>query len=165
MDDYKLVNQELNAASENIYYLGASVGETYETAGINYHCNQTGSFVLFGTNQNLTQANGKRVLPTETEFEKPTLKTDANTGFIKRLVCRAELTNLLPNTTYYYKLVLGNEESEIQSFKTTAADSNKKSVLFLADTHTASATYASTTQATIDRVLKAEKAAERLLFS
>ena len=155
---FTLVNKNLSASSESIQYLGASVGETYKTAGINYHCNQSGSFVLYGTNKSLTQANGKKVLPTETEFEKPTLKTDANTGFLKRFVCKAQLTDLLPNTTYYYKVVAGSEESAIQSFKTSTLDSTKKSVLLLADIHTASSAYADTSQATINKVLNAEKA-------
>ena len=151
-----LINNKISAAGSKIQYLGASVGETYETAGINYHCTETGSYVLYGTNKSITPANSKRVFPTETEFEKPTLSTDEDTGFTKRYVCKATLTNLKPSTTYYYKVVAGKEESEVQSFKSTSLDTSKKSLMLLADIHASSETYVEKTQATIDKVIKKE---------
>lgn len=149
-----LINNKLSAASTKIMYLGANAGETYETAGINYHCTEKGSYVLFGTSNKL--ANAKKVMPTETEFEKPTLATDSNTGYVKRYICKATLTDLQPAKTYYYKVVIGNEESEIQSFKSLTSDTTKKSLMLLADIHASSETYVSQTQATIDKVLKKE---------
>lgn len=149
-----LINNKLSAASTKIMYLGANAGETYETAGINYHCTEKGSYVLFGTSNKL--ANAKKVMPTETEFEKPTLATDDSTGFVKRYICKATLTNLQPAKTYYYKVVIGNEESEVQSFKSLTSDTAKKSLMLLADIHASSETYVSQTQATIDKVLKKE---------
>ena len=149
-----LINNKLSAASTKIMYLGANVGETYETAGINYHCTEKGSYVLFGTSNKL--ANAKKVMPTETEFEKPTLATDSNTGYVKRYICKATLTDLQPGKTYYYKVVIGNEESEIQSFKSLTSDTTKKSLMLLADIHASSETYVSQTQATVDKVLKKE---------
>lgn len=149
-----LINNKLSAASTKIMYLGANAGETYETAGINYHCTEKGSYVLFGTSNKL--ANAKKVMPTETEFEKPTLATDSNTGFVKRYICKATLTDLQPAKTYYYKVVIGNEESEVQSFKSLTSDTAKKSLMLLADIHASSETYVSQTQATVDKVLKKE---------
>jgi len=149
-----LINNKLSAASTKIMYLGANAGETYETVGINYHCTEKGSYVLFGTSNKL--ANAKKVMPTETEFEKPTLATDSNTGFVKRYICKATLTDLQPAKTYYYKVVIGNEESEVQSFKSLTSDTAKKSLMLLADIHASSETYVSQTQATVDKVLKKE---------
>lgn len=147
---------KIKAASNNIYYITASAGETYETAGINYHCNNANSYVLYGTSQNLTTANARRANPEVTEFEKPQLETDSNTGFVKRYVCKATLTGLSPSTTYYYKVVSGNEESAVYSFKSTAQDSAKRSFMILADIHASSETYVAKTQTTVTNVLKKE---------
>lgn len=151
-----LINNKLSAASTKIMYLGANVGETYETAGVNYHCTEKGSYVLFGTTDKLTTANATKVIPTETEFEKPTLATDSNTGYSKRYICKATLEGLKPSKTYYYKVVIGKEESDVQSFKSLSDDVNKKSLMLLADIHAYSNNPVIDTQATVSRVIKKE---------
>lgn len=125
------------AASSNIYYVTTSVGETYETAGINYHCNLEGSYVIFSTSSSLT--NFTKVEPTSTKWHIDQNEDDPSTGFEERYVCRAQLTNLLPSTTYYYQIICGNEKSDIYSFKTGNTSSN--SVLFLTDTQSAKTSY------------------------
>lgn len=151
-----LFQTNLKAASNNIYYITASVGETYNTAGINYHCNNANSYVLYGTNQNITTANSRRANPEVTEFEKPKLETDSNTGYVKRYVCKATLIGLEPAKTYYYKVVSGSEESAVYSFKSTAQDYERRSFMILADIHASSETYVAKTQTTVTNILKKE---------
>lgn len=121
------------AASSKVYYMTASVGETYETAGINYHCDEDGSYVMYGTS--LSSMQKAETVSKQWSVEQSS--NDESTGFAPRYVCKAQLTNLLPDTTYMYYVVVGSEQSETQTFKTGRA-SGATSVLFLTDTQSAS---------------------------
>lgn len=123
------------AASSKIYYVTTSVGETYETTGINYHCDEDGSYVIYGTNANL--ATYETAQSTSTLWSVEQNPDDVNTGFAERYVCKATLTNLLPATRYYYQIVLGSEKSKVYNFKTPANDGSSTSFLFLTDTQSA----------------------------
>lgn len=123
------------AASSKIYYVTASVGETYETTGINYHCDEDGSYVIYGTNSNL--ATYETAQPTSNLWSVEANPDDVNTGFSARYVCKATLTNLSPATRYYYQIVLGSEKSKVYSFKTPANDGSSTSFAFLTDTQSA----------------------------
>ena len=133
-----LYTPKLKAASNNIYYVTASVGETYETAGINYHCNLDGSYVIFSKSSSLTDAT--KVEPTVSKWHIDQSEYDENTGFGERNVCKAVLTGLEADTTYYYQIICGSEKSDVYSFKTGGNNSNS-SVLFLTDTQSSSTNY------------------------
>lgn len=133
-----LYTPKLKAASSNIYYVTASVGETYETAGINYHCNLDGSYVIFSKSSSLTDTI--KVEPTVSKWHIDQSEYDENTGFGERNVCKAVLTGLEADTTYYYQIICGSEKSNVYSFKTGGNNSNS-SVLFLTDTQSSSTNY------------------------
>lgn len=130
-----LSNHNAYADTANIYYVSASAGETYETVGINYHCNNEGSYVIYGTDKNLVDF--EKVMPIESVFSIEQSSTDSSTGFASRFVCKAELTNLKQNTKYYYRIISGTEKSKIRSFTTAKQESGKHDILFLADTQSA----------------------------
>lgn len=129
-----LFSNSVEAASP-IYYISASAGETYESVGINYHCDVDGSVVRYGTNQYLTEYT--EVKSTSTLWGVSTSVIDSNTGFPDRYVCKAVLTDLKPNTTYYYKVSCSSGSSEIRSFKTAKQNTGKHDVIFMADTQSA----------------------------
>lgn len=119
------------AGSSKIYYVTAAVGETYESVGINYHCDEDGSYVIYSTDSNLS--NATKVESTSTLWSKDQNPDDQETGFTARYVCKANLTGLQEDTTYYYQIKVGSESSDIKSFKTAPA-SGSSSFLFLTDT-------------------------------
>lgn len=119
------------AGSSKIYYITVNVGETYESVGINYHCDEDGSYVIYGTDSTLNSYT--KVESTSTLWGIEQDPDDAETGFTNRYVCKANLTGLNEETTYYYQIVVGNEASDIKSFKTAPA-SGSSSFLFLTDT-------------------------------
>lgn len=129
---FTFTSTKVNADTENIYYVSASTGETYDTVGINYHCNIETSSVIYGTDKYLSTY--ETVESTSRLWSAEKKSTDSNTGFPERYVCTAELTNLKANTTYYYRVVAGTEKSNIRSFKTAKQNTGKHDVIFLADT-------------------------------
>lgn len=124
------------AASSKIYYVTTSIGESYSSVGINYHCDVEESYVNYSTSKTLT--NAKKVTSTSRFWEVEQNANDTNTGFSGRYVCSANLTDLNANTTYYYQIVAGSEKSNVYSFKTANITSHKSSILFLTDTQSAS---------------------------
>lgn len=125
--------KQVFAATSKVYYLTVSVGETYETAGVNYHCDEDNSYVMYGSSLSAMQ----KAETTSTLWSVEQNSDDENTGFSPRYVCKAKLENLLPDTTYYYYVVVGSEQSDTRTFKTGKA-SGSTSVLFLTDTQSAS---------------------------
>lgn len=128
--------KDVNADTENIYYISASAGENYDTVGINYHCNLEESFVIYGTDKYLSTYETAQ--STSTLWSAAAKPQDSNTGFDARYVCQANLTNLKANTTYYYRVVAGSEKSKIRSFKTIKPNTGQHEVIFLADTQSSS---------------------------
>ena len=124
-------NIKPKAATSKVYYVTVNVGETYETTGINYHCDEDGSYVIYGTDSTLKTYTKAETSSTLWGIEVD--PDDPETGFANRYVCKANLTNLSESTTYYYQIVVGNEKSDIKSFK-SAPDSGSTSFLFLTDT-------------------------------
>ncbi len=128
-------------ASGQIQFLTANVGETYDKIGINYHCSEDNSYVLYGTSKSgNTISNPTKVEATSTLWSYESTYSGSGTPdnekgykFAERYVCKANLTNLLPNTTYYYQAVSATASSEIQTFTTTSNDASRKSFLFLTD--------------------------------
>lgn len=151
-----LLNSKIAAASSKFYYINCSVGETYDTVGINYHSDLADSYISYSTNSSM--ANPIRVDVNETEWLIPTSDTDEQTGFTKRYVCQANLTNLSKATTYYYQVISGSEKSEVYSFLSATDDfDEKKSFMVLADIHAYTDTISQKTQAMISKVLLAER--------
>lgn len=115
-----------------ISYLNASVGETYDKVGIAYHCSEDESYVLYGT----SISGNSIVNPTKVESTSILWKYDATEedktkgyGFDERYVCKANLTDLKPATTYYYQAVSSSAKSTIQQF-TTASNSGEKRLFY-----------------------------------
>lgn len=128
-------------AAGEISFLTACVGETYDTVGINYHCTENNSYLIYGTSTNGNEiVNPTRVDVTSTLWSyqsdyNGTGTPDYEKGYVfeERYVCKGQLTNLKANTTYYYQAVSGSSKSDIQYFTTTNNNASKKSFLFLTD--------------------------------
>lgn len=121
--------------TDQILYLTASVGETYDHVGISYHTSSDDSYVLYGT----AVKNGEIVNPTKVEptstlwsFAKSANDPDEY-GFSERYVCKATLNDLKPRTTYYYQAVDGSVKSQINSFESLTDDTKAKTFFFLTD--------------------------------
>ena len=128
----------VSASSGEISNIAVSVGETYETSGINYHCTSDGSYVIYGTSSTLSTFTKAETTSKLWGMEQD--PDDPETGFAERYVCKANLSGLTSNTTYYYQIISGDNKSEIKSFKTTR-DSGSTNVLLLSDTQSASLNY------------------------
>ena len=105
----------VSATSGDISNIAVSVGETYETSGINYHCTADNSYVIYGTSADLTDYT--KAETTSTIWGMEADPDDAETGFAERYVCKANLTGLSQNTKYYYQIISGSNKSEIKSFR------------------------------------------------
>lgn len=127
-----LMDNKTFAASENIYYISTSIGETYDNVGVNYHCNFDNSYVIYSTNSTLE--NSIKVESTSELWSVDKLDIDSATGFSERYVCSARLENLSPNTKYYYQIVANGEKSDIYTFSTENAKTSKHDIILLADT-------------------------------
>ncbi len=124
-----------NFPDNEIMYLTATVGETYDHVGISYHTSSDNSYILFGTKiSNNEIVNPIKVTPISSlwSFKKSDNDSDEY-GFSSRYVCKGTLTNLLPQTKYYYQAIDDNVKSKIQSFESLAKDTEPKSFMFLTD--------------------------------
>ena len=128
------IKVKVSAASGEIYNITVSVGETYESSGINYHCSEDNSYVIYGTDSTLSTF--KQIQSKSTLWGLDAFPNDSETGFEERYVCKANLTELSENTKYYYQIISGDNKSEIKSFTTPKAIGNT-SILYLTDTQSA----------------------------
>ena len=127
------INFTVHAEGE-IKYLTASVGESYNEVGINYHCNVDNSYIIYGTTLNGSEIeNPIRVDSVSTLWKLDQVGEDTQSGFSERYICKANLTHLKANTTYYYQAVSNDVKSSIQSFTTASNDNSDKSFMFLTD--------------------------------
>ena len=126
---------ESDFPTNQILYLTASVGETYDHVGISYHTASDDSYILYGTEvKNGEIVNPTKITPTSTLWKYDKLATDPSEyGFKERYVCKATLTNLSPKTKYYYQAVDGSVKTQVNSFESLSNDNSKKSFLFLTD--------------------------------
>lgn len=121
-------------AADELKYLNASVGEKADTVGITWHSTVSGSYLLYGTSLNGSEiANPTKVTPTETSWGMDKVNNDAESGFTTRYVCKANITNLTPNTKYYYQAVVGETKSEVKNFTSLHQGKENKTFLFLTD--------------------------------
>lgn len=105
---------KLNASSDEIKYISTSVGEVETEMGINYHSNLASSYVKYSINPDLS--NSTKVDATSKLWSYPS--DEEKLGLSERYVHRANLTNLLLDTTYYYQVTAGSTVSPIMQFKT-----------------------------------------------
>lgn len=130
----KSIYAQSSFPSDQIMYLTATVGETYDHVGISYHTSSDDSYILYGTKiSNGEIINPIKVLPTSTLWSYENKSNDNNYGFSERYVCKATLENLSPVTKYYYQAVDNDVKSIVQSFISLAKDTEAKSFLFLTD--------------------------------
>ena len=148
------VKAESDFPIDQIMYLTASVGETYDHVGISYHTSSDDSYVLYGTElKNGEIVNPIKVEPTSTLWSYDKLSSDpAEYGFKERYVCKATLNNLSPRTKYYYQAVDGSVKSQINSFESLTDDLEKKTFFFLTDIQS-SGTGFKNSQTLIDAIL------------
>lgn len=92
----------------------ASLGETMDQIGINYHTRIEGSYVLYGTDAKLN--NAKKATPEVSQWSREA--HGDYPAFEQRYVCKVNLTGLKLYTTYYYQVVAGSSKSEIYTFNT-----------------------------------------------
>ena len=163
------ISLNVKAASDfptnQILYLTATVGETYDHVGISYHTASDDSYVLYGTElKNGNIVNPKKVEATSTLWSYDKLATDPNEyGFSQRYVCKATLNNLKPKTTYYYQAIDGNVKSQVNSFESLTDDNEKKSFLFLTDIQSSGASF-SNAQTLLDAIFSKTDVDPNLLF-
>lgn len=129
-------NININASTEDFYYISTSIGDSYDNVGVNYHCKYESSYVIYGTDQKLL--NSEKVDSTSELWGTDQIGNDTNTGFDDRYVCTARLTGLTPNTKYYYQIVANDQKSSIYSFKTAPNNNSNKEIILLADSQSSS---------------------------
>lgn len=145
-------NKVVNAKSlANIRYIVTSVGESETSVGINFHTDVTGAKVIYGKDKYVT--DGVEVEATTREWHFDRTGTDTSYGMASRYVNNVDLTNLDENTTYYYKVVCGEESSTIKSFKTSSKNVTTQSFMWTTDTHVASDSYATNSNQIMEKVL------------
>ena len=84
-------------AADELKYLNASVGETYDTVGITWHASGEGSYLLYGTSLNGNEiTNPTKVLPTETLWGLEQIGSDVESGFANRKL-NLQTLNLILN--------------------------------------------------------------------
>ncbi len=117
-------------------YLNVSLGETYETAGVNWQSNVSGTKLVYS--EDASFSSPITVTPNEKtwEFKKVKESDDPQkyNDFVSRYICKAQMTNLKENTTYYYKVTLGEDESEVHSFTSASSSQTKTTFGFVTDT-------------------------------
>lgn len=77
--------------------------------------------------------NPIRVDSVSTLWKLDQVGEDTQSGFSERYICKANLTHLKSNTTYYYQAISNDVKSSIQSFTTASNDNSDKSFMFLTD--------------------------------
>ncbi len=102
-----------NALYTNFANVVASVGETMDEIGINYHTNLTDSYIIYGLDPELK--DGSKAYPKVSVWSRDEGDYPA---FEKRFVCKVNLTKLELYKTYYYQIHSGTNHSRIFSFST-----------------------------------------------
>ena len=101
---------------------------------VNYHCKDSGSYVLYTLKSDSEFKNAKKAIPTEELWstEGMTNVSEKSGFYTKRYVCNVELSGLDERTSYIYKIVDGEHESKVNSF-TTAGLTNTWNFASFAD--------------------------------
>ena len=106
--------------NKSIYHIVTTPGEnTNNSIVINWHSLIKNSYLLL-SNDNFKTYN-KYIPNSEILWDMNNIDNIKDDSFksISRYVCNVKLTLLIPNTTYYYKIINEEDESSIYSFKTT----------------------------------------------
>ena len=148
-----LINIPSNAAPSyvTIKNIVSSYGEEMGDIGVNWHCSEDGSYLIYSKNSSLSKTT--KVVPESTTFQRDAQGTDYP-EFKERYVCKAEIKGLDLYTTYYYQIVCGSTKSEIYTFN-TGLDSKTTKFAWLSDTQTGTSNY-NMVQAVMNRLFKNE---------
>ena len=105
--------------------------------GVNWHCSEDGSYLVYSKNSSLSKTT--KVVPESNTFQRDAQGADYP-EFKERYVCKAEIKGLDLYTTYYYQIVCGSTKSEIYTFN-TGLDSKTTKFAWLSDTQTGTSNY------------------------
>lgn len=114
-------NAHALTSDEFIYHIVTTPSEDCSNSVmVNYHCKDSGSYVLYTLKSDTEFKNALKAIPTEELWSTEGMKNVSETsGFYqKRYVCNVELTGLDERTSYIYKIVDGEHESKVNSFTT-----------------------------------------------
>lgn len=148
-----LINIPSNAAPSyvTIKNIVSSYGEEMGDIGVNWHCSEDGSYLVYSKNSSLSKTT--KVVPESNTFQRDAQGADYP-EFKERYVCKAEIKGLDLYTTYYYQIVCGSTKSEIYTFN-TGLDSKTTKFAWLSDTQTGTSNY-NMVQAVMNRLFKNE---------
>ncbi|MDD4212442.1 MAG: InlB B-repeat-containing protein [Bacilli bacterium] len=114
-----------------VTYVVTNMGEDTTRMNINYQAKNILTYLEYDTDVNFSLPT--RVDPTMTYFES--LSDEMEKVFTGRNICRVELMNLTPATTYYYRINQGNGTyTEVFSFR-TEGENDTTDFIFMTDIH------------------------------
>ena len=127
----------VKAADYNTFHLvTTNPGEDASTMiNINYHCYKSGSHIEYTLESDENFSNARVIMPSEQLWSirgQDNVDTDDTFYTTPRYICKASLTGLQVCTKYKYRLVLGDEVSNVYHF-TTAGLTNDWSFIAFAD--------------------------------
>ena len=119
----------------SIYHIVTTAGvDASKEITINWHCDDSGSYVLLTESTDTEFLNAKKLKPTMEKYWSTEGIKNANTTDTfytkRRYVCYLELTDLSPRTKYIYKVCLKNEESSVYHFTTAGLTNEWKFTAF-----------------------------------
>ena len=134
-----LINIPSNAAPSyaTIKNIVSSYGEEMGDIGVNWHCSEDGSYLVYSKNSSLNKTT--KVIPESTTFQRDA-QGDDYPEFKERYVCKADIKGLDLYTTYYYQIVCGSTRSEVYSFN-TGLNSKTTKFAWMSDTQTGASNY------------------------
>ena len=134
-----LINIPSNAAPSYaiIKNIVSSYGEEMGDIGVNWHCSEDGSYLVYSKNSSLNKTT--KVIPESTTFQRDA-QGDDYPEFKERYVCKADIKGLDLYTTYYYQIVCGSTRSEVYSFN-TGLNSKTTKFAWMSDTQTGVSNY------------------------
>lgn len=115
------INVAALTSDEFIYHIVTTPSEDCSNAVmVNYHCKDSGSYVLYTLKSDSEFKNAKKAIPTEEYWSTEGMaNVSEKSGFYqKRYVCNVELKDLDERTSYIYKIIDKEHESKVNSFTT-----------------------------------------------
>lgn len=126
----KLNDYKLDTKKEEIYLITTAPGiDISNSVGISWHSSKSGSYLIYqkeGTTEVIEVKPSEEYWSIEESYISDPYQN-------KRYVCTIDLTNLEPNSKYYYKIISGDVSSDILSFTTANNLSSKYTFLSFVD--------------------------------
>ena len=117
-----------------IYHIVTTVCEDAASAvTVNYHTNSDKSFVLYTRADDVAFEHAKKVKPASERWSTVGIENTATASTFytnERNVCHATLDGLEADTRYLFKIMAGNTESDVRTFKTAGAKGPWNFVVF-----------------------------------